>query len=209
MLKVLQTCLMHGLCPYTDSWLPVFMWWWCRGSTFTSPRGSAPASAPWSPSWKVPEESCWPNSPRTERSWSINRTRYKQLGNVFPAVNMPQIANYMMVVLQNLPEIILISCDNDLHLCREYFLKNIGKIHTSCTLTHTQWAPQVISDVVCCLWCPDVHNAEFILTGVLTQKLDYESYPLLPIRAQSKAFWHCGSSTADSCIMLYILWQHL
>lgn len=28
---------------------------------------------------------------------------------------------------QNLPEIILISCDNDLHLCREYFLKNIGK----------------------------------------------------------------------------------
>uniref|UniRef100_A0AAX7T9D9 PAX-interacting protein 1 n=1 Tax=Astatotilapia calliptera TaxID=8154 RepID=A0AAX7T9D9_ASTCA len=50
---------------------------------------------------------------------------------------------------KNLPEIILISCDNDLHLCREYFLKNI-----------------------------DVHNAEFILTGVLTQKLDYESYPL-------------------------------
>ncbi|XP_030608412.1 PAX-interacting protein 1 isoform X1 [Archocentrus centrarchus] len=48
---------------------------------------------------------------------------------------------------KNLPEIILISCDNDLHLCREYFLKNI-----------------------------DVHNAEFILTGVLTQKLDYESY---------------------------------
>uniref|UniRef100_A0A7N9AL27 PAX-interacting protein 1 n=1 Tax=Mastacembelus armatus TaxID=205130 RepID=A0A7N9AL27_9TELE len=29
---------------------------------------------------------------------------------------------------KNLPEIILISCDNDLHLCREYFLKNIGKI---------------------------------------------------------------------------------
>lgn len=28
---------------------------------------------------------------------------------------------------QNLPEIILISCENDLHLCREYFLKNIGK----------------------------------------------------------------------------------
>uniref|UniRef100_A0A669AV45 PAX-interacting protein 1 n=1 Tax=Oreochromis niloticus TaxID=8128 RepID=A0A669AV45_ORENI len=52
---------------------------------------------------------------------------------------------------KNLPEIILISCDNDLHLCREYFLKNI-----------------------------DVHNAEFILTGVLTQKLDYESYPLHP-----------------------------
>lgn len=48
---------------------------------------------------------------------------------------------------KNLPEIILISCDNDLHLCREYFLKNI-----------------------------DVHNAEFILTGVLTQKLDYNSY---------------------------------
>ncbi|XP_029381392.1 PAX-interacting protein 1 [Echeneis naucrates] len=48
---------------------------------------------------------------------------------------------------KNLPEIILISCDNDLHLCREYFLKNI-----------------------------DVHNAEFILTGVLTQKLDYDSY---------------------------------
>uniref|UniRef100_A0A3Q3B1C9 PAX-interacting protein 1 n=1 Tax=Kryptolebias marmoratus TaxID=37003 RepID=A0A3Q3B1C9_KRYMA len=50
---------------------------------------------------------------------------------------------------KNLPEIILISCDNDLHLCREYFMKNI-----------------------------DIHNAEFILTGVLTQKLDYESYPL-------------------------------
>ncbi|XP_028449789.1 PAX-interacting protein 1 isoform X2 [Perca flavescens] len=48
---------------------------------------------------------------------------------------------------KNLPEIILISCDNDLHLCREYFMKNI-----------------------------DVHNAEFILTGVLTQKLDYDSY---------------------------------
>ncbi|KAL7385908.1 hypothetical protein ABVT39_001796 [Epinephelus coioides] len=31
---------------------------------------------------------------------------------------------------KNLPEIILISCDNDLHLCREYFLKNIGKTHT-------------------------------------------------------------------------------
>uniref|UniRef100_A0A8C7XCX1 PAX-interacting protein 1 n=1 Tax=Oryzias sinensis TaxID=183150 RepID=A0A8C7XCX1_9TELE len=49
---------------------------------------------------------------------------------------------------KNLPEIVLISCDNDLHLCREYFMKNI-----------------------------DVHNAEFILTGVLTQKLDYQSYP--------------------------------
>lgn len=48
---------------------------------------------------------------------------------------------------KNLPEIILISCDNDLHLCREYFLKNI-----------------------------DVHNAELVLTGVLTQSLDYESY---------------------------------
>ncbi|XP_041752102.1 PAX-interacting protein 1 [Coregonus clupeaformis] len=45
-----------------------------------------------------------------------------------------------------LPEIILISCENDLHLCRDYFLKNI-----------------------------DIHNAEFILTGVLTQNLDYES----------------------------------
>uniref|UniRef100_A0A8C6LP25 PAX-interacting protein 1 n=1 Tax=Nothobranchius furzeri TaxID=105023 RepID=A0A8C6LP25_NOTFU len=51
---------------------------------------------------------------------------------------------------KNLPEIILVSCDNDLHLCREYFMRNI-----------------------------DVHNAEFILTGVLTQKLDYESYPFL------------------------------
>uniref|UniRef100_A0AAQ6A919 PAX-interacting protein 1 n=1 Tax=Amphiprion ocellaris TaxID=80972 RepID=A0AAQ6A919_AMPOC len=58
---------------------------------------------------------------------------------------------------KNLPDIILISCDNDLHLCREYFLKNI-----------------------------DVHNAEFILTGVLTQKLDYDSYPLQPMTAQSK-----------------------
>uniref|UniRef100_A0A8C7MK03 PAX-interacting protein 1 n=1 Tax=Oncorhynchus kisutch TaxID=8019 RepID=A0A8C7MK03_ONCKI len=49
---------------------------------------------------------------------------------------------------KNLAEIILISCENDLHLCREYFLKNI-----------------------------DTHNAEFILTGVLTQNMDYESYP--------------------------------
>lgn len=48
---------------------------------------------------------------------------------------------------KNLPEIILISCTNDLHLCKEYLQKNI-----------------------------DVHNAEFILTGVLTQNLDYESY---------------------------------
>ncbi|XP_034039105.1 PAX-interacting protein 1 isoform X2 [Thalassophryne amazonica] len=48
---------------------------------------------------------------------------------------------------KNLPEIVLISCDNDLHLCREYFMKNI-----------------------------DVHNAELILTGVLTQKLDYDSF---------------------------------
>lgn len=50
---------------------------------------------------------------------------------------------------KNLPEIILVSCDNDLHLLRDYFLKNI-----------------------------DVHNAEFILSGVLTQKIDYDSYPL-------------------------------
>uniref|UniRef100_A0A3Q4MHA2 PAX-interacting protein 1 n=1 Tax=Neolamprologus brichardi TaxID=32507 RepID=A0A3Q4MHA2_NEOBR len=69
---------------------------------------------------------------------------------------------------KNLPEIILISCDNDLHLCREYFLKNI-----------------------------DVHNAEFILTGVLTQKLDYESYPLqmigdkFTIQAVSSKRWTC------------------
>ncbi|KAK1173993.1 PAX-interacting protein 1-like [Acipenser oxyrinchus oxyrinchus] len=49
---------------------------------------------------------------------------------------------------KSLPEIILISCENDLHMCREYFAKNI-----------------------------DVHNAEFILTGVLTQTMDYESYP--------------------------------
>ncbi|KAG9355855.1 hypothetical protein JZ751_000697 [Albula glossodonta] len=28
---------------------------------------------------------------------------------------------------KSLPEVILISCENDLHLCREYFLKNIGK----------------------------------------------------------------------------------
>ncbi|MBN3308106.1 PAXI1 protein, partial [Amia calva] len=51
---------------------------------------------------------------------------------------------------KSLPEIILISCENDLHLCREYFAKNI-----------------------------DVHNAEFVLTGVLTQTLDYESYPFM------------------------------
>lgn len=25
----------------------------------------------------------------------------------------------------------------------------------------------------------DVHNAEFVLTGVLTQTLDYESYPFI------------------------------
>uniref|UniRef100_H3AA33 PAX-interacting protein 1 n=1 Tax=Latimeria chalumnae TaxID=7897 RepID=H3AA33_LATCH len=51
---------------------------------------------------------------------------------------------------KSLPEIILISCENDLHLCREYFARKL-----------------------------DVHNAEFILTGVLTQTLDYESYPFL------------------------------
>ncbi|KAE8595680.1 hypothetical protein XENTR_v10015841 [Xenopus tropicalis] len=50
---------------------------------------------------------------------------------------------------KRLAEIILISCENDLHLCREYFAGSI-----------------------------DVHNAEFVLTGVLTQTLDYESYPL-------------------------------
>ncbi|KAF4020497.1 hypothetical protein G4228_011631 [Cervus hanglu yarkandensis] len=50
---------------------------------------------------------------------------------------------------KSLSEIILISCENDLHLCREYFARGI-----------------------------DVHNAEFVLTGVLTQTLDYESYPL-------------------------------
>ncbi|XP_020371789.2 PAX-interacting protein 1 [Rhincodon typus] len=48
---------------------------------------------------------------------------------------------------KSLSEIILISCENDLHLCRDYFHRNI-----------------------------DVHNAEFVLTGVLTQTLDYESY---------------------------------
>uniref|UniRef100_A0A8C8VIV0 PAX-interacting protein 1 n=1 Tax=Pelusios castaneus TaxID=367368 RepID=A0A8C8VIV0_9SAUR len=49
---------------------------------------------------------------------------------------------------KSLSAIILISCENDLHLCREYFARGI-----------------------------DVHNAEFVLTGVLTQTLDYESYP--------------------------------
>ncbi|XP_069814980.1 PAX-interacting protein 1 [Dendropsophus ebraccatus] len=48
---------------------------------------------------------------------------------------------------KSLAEIVLISCENDLHLCREYFAGSI-----------------------------DVHNAEFVLTGVLTQTLDYESY---------------------------------
>ncbi|XP_062982106.1 PAX-interacting protein 1 isoform X2 [Elgaria multicarinata webbii] len=48
---------------------------------------------------------------------------------------------------KSLSEIILISCENDLHLCREYFARGI-----------------------------DVHNAEFVLTGVLTQTLDYDSY---------------------------------
>uniref|UniRef100_A0A8D0C7E9 PAX-interacting protein 1 n=1 Tax=Salvator merianae TaxID=96440 RepID=A0A8D0C7E9_SALMN len=51
---------------------------------------------------------------------------------------------------KSLSEIILISCENDLHLCREYFARGI-----------------------------DVHNAEFVLTGVLTQTLDYESYPFI------------------------------
>lgn len=32
--------------------------------------------------------------------------------------------------------------------------------------------------IACLLCCPEVHNAEFILTGVLTQKLNYDSYPL-------------------------------
>lgn len=32
--------------------------------------------------------------------------------------------------------------------------------------------------MVLALFCSDVHNAEFVLTGVLTQTLDYESYPL-------------------------------
>ncbi|XP_078719595.1 PAX-interacting protein 1 [Lampetra fluviatilis] len=50
---------------------------------------------------------------------------------------------------KNLPEIIIISCENDLHLCREYLVRGI-----------------------------EVHNAEFVLTGALTQTLDYESYPL-------------------------------
>lgn len=48
---------------------------------------------------------------------------------------------------KSLSEIIVISCENDLHLCREYFARGI-----------------------------DVHNAEFVLTGVLTQTLDYDSY---------------------------------
>ncbi|VCW52529.1 unnamed protein product [Gulo gulo] len=63
---------------------------------------------------------------------------------------------------KSLSEIILISCENDLHLCREYFARGI-----------------------------DVHNAEFVLTGVLTQTLDYESYPLgkqLPPPAESYLF---------------------
>ncbi|KAB0344214.1 hypothetical protein FD754_021140, partial [Muntiacus muntjak] len=47
---------------------------------------------------------------------------------------------------KSLSEIILIACENDLHLCQEYFARGI-----------------------------DVHNAEFVLTGVLTQTLDYES----------------------------------
>ncbi|XP_060729385.1 PAX-interacting protein 1 isoform X2 [Tachysurus vachellii] len=67
---------------------------------------------------------------------------------------------------KNLPEIILISCDNDLHLCREYFLKNI-----------------------------EVHNAEFILTGVLTQTLDYQAYPFhQAIKPTQLSFFTCTSS---------------
>ncbi|KAJ8775838.1 hypothetical protein J1605_016065 [Eschrichtius robustus] len=59
---------------------------------------------------------------------------------------------------KSLSEIILISCENDLHLCREYFARGI-----------------------------DVHNAEFVLTGVLTQTLDYESYPLKDRRVAQQA----------------------
>ncbi|KAI4585279.1 hypothetical protein MJG53_006813 [Ovis ammon polii x Ovis aries] len=67
---------------------------------------------------------------------------------------------------KSLSEIILISCENDLHLCREYFARGI-----------------------------DVHNAEFVLTGVLTQTLDYESYPLgrcLRVAASSCGGWRPG-----------------
>ncbi|KAM9669230.1 LOW QUALITY PROTEIN: PAX-interacting protein 1-like [Dama dama] len=49
---------------------------------------------------------------------------------------------------KSLSEIILIACENDLHLCQKYFARGI-----------------------------DVHNVEFVLTAVLTQTLDYESYP--------------------------------
>uniref|UniRef100_A0A8C4N5N7 PAX-interacting protein 1 n=1 Tax=Eptatretus burgeri TaxID=7764 RepID=A0A8C4N5N7_EPTBU len=51
---------------------------------------------------------------------------------------------------KSLPEIVIISCSNDLHLCKNYFAHSI-----------------------------DVHNGEFILTGMITQKLDYETYPFL------------------------------
>lgn len=75
---------------------------------------------------------------------------------------------------KSLSEIILISCENDLHLCREYFARGIGMTPRTSALTCecSQWpCPNSLGSVP-----PDVHNAEFVLTGVLTQTLDYESY---------------------------------
>ncbi|XP_072181998.1 PAX-interacting protein 1-like [Diadema setosum] len=59
---------------------------------------------------------------------------------------------------------VVISTPSDMPLCRDFFTHNI-----------------------------DVHNAEFILTGVLRQRLDYRSYPLTQYEYQY--FLLCGFST--------------
>lgn len=123
--------------------------WPRRGSTSTWPLGSAPASAPWRALWRALEGSCWPSSPPTGRWWSTSRTRssssssfsmllhHTHGGCVFVWSTLGILGKHNLTVsslplkpsrllLQDLPEIILISCENDLHLCREYFSKNIG-----------------------------------------------------------------------------------
>ncbi|XP_070567106.1 PAX-interacting protein 1-like [Ptychodera flava] len=64
-----------------------------------------------------------------------------------PALN--SVAN--MKDTNGRPLFVVISCDNDLPLCRDFILNNT-----------------------------DVHSAEFILTGALTQRLDYLSYRFEP-----------------------------
>ena len=84
----------------------------------------------------------------------------------------------------------LVSCENDLHLCREYFARGIGIAGgpggrgargPGAGAGGGKCSPHC-SRASCPLLLPDVHNAEFVLTGVLTQTLDYESYPLARAR---------------------------